>query len=1128
MADEKNTGPEDYWLKAVKLFTGYTADARHTLFDEITGNHGIKQMKVEITEQKKVDSITGNEFDWMGQNAGWNIENTDFVIPFYVRGGTEGVTYYKARFTLLGSRTADGAPKQGEVVGSESTSKYGKELDDGHFKPSSNGTVWNTFKVTKYSFGTGRALGALLHDKEGTIGFTWGGEKVGVSADKGVRLDSFDLVADSFDRVAGFFWMGRILTDQWQDSVSSSPNDAWRGQAAGVFWDLVHELRRRYDNYSEDMEYVVGTSKQGRMVRQAGEALRTQTQNLFNAWERWADTQGNPLKSLSDLLTEIAKASWDKNLTQVDSEYEIYGDTGAWEYTPRGGFTSEATDENGKTYGDMSELDTWKKVGEEAIRRWETGVKTGLWDPAEEALRNLSLAWSSSQFNLGSLNTKGDKGIGDSFKEDKAFKLKKDADDKAAKDKADADAKLEKLKKDADDKAAKDKADADARYEKDKKEALDREARAKAEAEAKQAEAEAKQEQIRKEQEAKQAELERKREEKEREQEAEQAEREAKQEAKEEEQERKQAEREARQEQLRKEQEAKQDQIRAEQEAKQDRLREEQERKQADAQHRAEEKQAEAQAIQIQQVRQQKEEQQRREKEQERKQAEQEAKQDRLREEQEAEQDRLRAEQERKEEEARERQEQLRKEQEAKQDEIRKEQKAEQDEARQKQEQIRAEQERKQEEREQRQEEKQEKAEAKQEQLRKEQEARQDQIRAEQEKKQDEAQDRQDQVRKEQEARQDQIRAEQEKKQDDAQDRQDRIRAEQERKQEEYQHRQEQLSRGLNGDQDRPSHDIGGPGDQLRHDGVSGPVNGDDSLTNPGGSVSHLDSQGRVVTDFPDGSRTVVDPHTQMSTVIRPDGTSYSGPLNAGDSLTNPDGSRTHLDAQGQVVTEYPDGSSARVDADTGATSISGPDGTTTTGYLNDPDTTPAEYRSGGGHQVNGGSSHIPTYDYGSGYEEELYDDSPYREPSLSGASDGTGGGTGGNRGTPLNSGPMPGMGGGPGTGGMPMGGMPMGGMGGMGGQGGDGPSERVRNVIDGDVVSNRRTGASPQGGGAYGERRPVATSGAHPFPSPTGGAGGPGRTETESGDRDREVWEPEDDDVWGTDEGGAPAVIGR
>lgn len=56
-------------------------------------------------------------------------------------------------------------------------------------------------------------------------------------------------------------------------------------------------------------------------------------------------------------------------------------------------------------------------------------------------------------------------------------------------------------------------------------------------------------------------------------------------------------------------------------------------------------------------------------------------------------------------------------------------------------------------------------------------------------------------------------------------------------------------------------------------------------------------------------------------------------------------------------------------------------------------------------------------------------------------------------------------------------------------------------------------------------------TAGRTPFLPPVGGGGGGASgqpTQTESGERARDSWVPEDDDVWGTDEGGAPAVIGR
>ncbi|WP_185806655.1 hypothetical protein, partial [Streptomyces sp. RP5T] len=97
---------------------------------------------------------------------------------------------------------------------------------------------------------------------------------------------------------------------------------------------------------------------------------------------------------------------------------------------------------------------------------------------------------------------------------------------------------------------------------------------------------------------------------------------------------------------------------------------------------------------------------------------------------------------------------------------------------------------------------------------------------------------------------------------------------------------------------------------------------------------------------------------------------------------------------------------------------------------------------------------------------------------------------------------------------------------------------ERVRNVIDSQIVSNRRgrTGAGgTRGNGGYAEDEVrvaaggPSTTGSTPFlPGTPGAAGTPGRPETQSTDRARETWEPEDEDVWGADEGGAPAVIGR
>ena len=67
------------------------------------------------------------------------------------------------------------------------------------------------------------------------------------------------------------------------------------------------------------------------------------------------------------------------------------------------------------------------------------------------------------------------------------------------------------------------------------------------------------------------------------------------------------------------------------------------------------------------------------------------------------------------------------------------------------------------------------------------------------------------------------------------------------------------------------------------------------------------------------------------------------------------------------------------------------------------------------------------------------------------------------------------------------------------------------------------------------GEAMPFRQGGMQTTNSPMGGApmggapmgGAQGGQSTESGERQRTNWVEEEEDVWGTEEGGAPAVIG-
>jgi hypothetical protein len=832
---------DDYWHLAVKLLTGYEAPTRDVVFDDLLGNQKIPLMKIEFSD------FTGNaesavlsaidDMQWRVQNSGWRIENTDFVVPFFSGMGgpvgdlpaEENVKMKKARVTLLGTSGTE-VPAGGVWEGGEFKSHLGA------FDDLQANQQWSDRKLTQYSFGGGRALEALLGTTQSTVGFSWNG--ISVQRTNAVSLKSFDDAARAFDRSATFFDAGKRELADWEFDLGTE-QAAWKGQAAGVFRDLIHGLNRNYEGYAKQLGLLYpGTSKYGSDLRKFALALQNAATNLKNTWETWALFTGNPLRWLHDVLLEVTDYMWYHNITNVKYNPDLdtfkteTGFTGAW-----------------REFGPLEDTNTWKKIGEEALRRWQQCLEDQLVRAGQQALVDIQNSWNDQTFIPVTTSTVN---LEQEFQKDQADKEK--ADQKAYQD--------ETLRKQ----------DEERKRQEEREKEQDR----------KQKEREEKEDQIREEQEAKQDRI--------------REEQEAKQDQIRKDQEAKQAEQEAKQDRIREEQEAKQDQIRKEQEAKQA----EQEAKQEEAQRRQEQAQQEAQA-----------QQQAMYLAQQQKQKEQEEKQDRIREEQEAKQDQIRKEQEAKQEQQRQEQKEEQAQQEAKQDQIRKEQEAKQEQQRQEQEARQKEQEEKQdrirEEQDAKQDQIRKEQETKQDQIRKEQETKQEQQRQEQKEEQARQEAKQDRIRKEQEAKQ----AEQEAKQDrirkEQDAKQDQIRKEQDAKQAEAQARYGDQIGNLDPTADLPQVDRPDGWDDSTStlnpdgsitteypDGSSTTVNprtGETTVTlpdghrelselRPGESMHNSDGSwstrrpdGSLTTDFPDGTSTTYSPHTGEMTTVFPEGT---------------------------------------------------------------------------------------------------------------------------------------------------------------------------------------------------------------------------------------------------------------
>ncbi|MGW4203175.1 AAWKG family protein [Streptomyces sp. NPDC004726] len=1067
------TSHDDYWRDAVHALTGYELPKRGTVFNSLLGNDKIPLMRVEFddypgpAEDAALDPV--HDQNWRYENAGWRINNTDFLVPFFsgIHGpigeapvGTR-VKMKRARVTLLGTASTDDPPAGGVVAGTQFTSHLGHD-----FEEQSKDTVWSNEDLAAYSYGGGLALGKLLHDEKSQP-FSWQGIPV---TDLGaVDLESFYESARAFDRVALFFKHRLNDLRDWEFDLGRQ-EASWKGRAAGVFKDIIHGLVRTYESYSEQFPMAdKSESVHGQHLRSVAEQIYNAAYQLKLTWDTWQLLTGNPLRFLHDVLVEITDGVWHNNLTKVRFKYNItyntYGSTSTsgYHYVKEPGFTAEAqTQETSETHGTpkmtsfgmLEDKETWKKIGEEAIRRWQETVENVLVTAGKRALIEVQSALDDHRLpqkvhtetiSLSELLAKDQAARARAEAEEekkkaeeekkKAEEEKKEAEEEKKKAEEEWKLKQEELERKQAEKEAEQKL---------KQEELERkQAEKEAEAERKRAEAEAKQE-------AKQQELERKQAEKEAEQEAKREEAEAKQEAKQQELERKQAEKEAEQEAKREELERKQEAKQAEQEAKQEERQAEAERKQEEAQRRQEEREQQAQAQQMLMMQQARADQERQRKEQEERQAEAELKQE---------------EKERK--------------QEAKQEELER-----------KQEERQAEADRKREELERKQEEKQAEQEAKQE----ERQAESDRKQAEAERKQEERQAEQEQRRIRTEA---EYAARQEEQRREAEARQEEQRREVEKRQAEADRRQAEAEKRAERQMQDPGRSSGSSGD-LPRDGLRPPGG---YGANPAYATSTLNPNGTVTLDYPDGSSRTINPATGEVVTTLPDGSTRVDNLRPGESIRNSDGTVSRLDGDGRLVTTARDGSVSVLDPDRGTVTTTRPDGSVITTPIERGQTLPSALGSGGAP----GSGSLYSSPYPSRYEEELYDrivDSPHASQHGMGAGNGAGGGM-----------PM-----------MPPG-MRMGGGGAGGAEG-----ERVRGTMDDSQPAATRRGRSGQDEQVSAAQRGglSTASPGMPFMPPMGGQGGGGQQQTESGDRERASWVEEDEDVWGTDEGGAPAVIGR
>ncbi|MEU6353677.1 AAWKG family protein [Streptomyces sp. NPDC047072] len=407
--------PDDYWGQAVTLFTGYPMPSRATLFDKLKSKEGIPLFRMDIRSEG-VRILNQNDYTAI---TGWHVASGDDYILTWVgtddnKDGADhngdAFSLRKAHIVFIGVPLDDNRRARlwdnGELVG-------------GSPFRGSGGDEWDSSPVGQYVAGAKLALDLLAADSShSTQGFDYSGASV---LDKdAVKLKSFQDTAQSFDRAKKFFADQAAVLKLWEDSLGGD-DSAWQGEAAGIFRDLVHQLRKNYDSFVDQMggtayhaqnttlDYYTPASPYADALAKAQKDLWTQTVVLRTAWTTWANAgEHDPHRSVMKILDDLSAWVITNNVFHIE---EHSGDGGTY-YSSDAAFTQTHPE-----YGNLNDLNNWKKIGEAAVRRWTSFVERDLVPVAKQALSDLNNAWIDALDPLEeTLDTKDTNSLTDQYR----------------------------------------------------------------------------------------------------------------------------------------------------------------------------------------------------------------------------------------------------------------------------------------------------------------------------------------------------------------------------------------------------------------------------------------------------------------------------------------------------------------------------------------------------------------------------------------------------------------------------------------------------------------------------------------------------------------------------------------
>lgn len=301
MAEE--SGDSDHWARAVESFTGYSMPSRDGMFKDLTAlepNGNAPLISVAI-EDRKFMEMTDSAYQLF---SGPDIDGHDFVLHFYLPKdeNPDDVDLDDLSDDEIGKRFY---PQLRKVL-IDFVGPNGAKLDLNDMHPFSwydgDGSSLDGMEhpLGQYVQGSGNALYYLGYRQivhQTTKGFSSNG--VTVDGADAMDFESFTRVAQAYDRVGTFFVNHAETLKQWKESLGED-QAAWKGKAAEVFSDLVDGLHKNYAGFADQMhpsgfnathestwDYYASSSKQGDAILGAGNAVFAAVRDLYQAYSDW-------------------------------------------------------------------------------------------------------------------------------------------------------------------------------------------------------------------------------------------------------------------------------------------------------------------------------------------------------------------------------------------------------------------------------------------------------------------------------------------------------------------------------------------------------------------------------------------------------------------------------------------------------------------------------------------------------------------------------------------------------------------------------------------------------------------------------------------------------------------------